>query len=220
MSVLLEQEQIIEHNIVVSSAGNWVRLTGIFGLVIVTFFFFLTLLFNFSNRAQALVLFSVLHFLLAPLAIFVVPLGGCFALIIEGLFGVQLVLDSVEIVMRILPVAGGLAQLELREIGELLFIFINLLLIIVDLAYVITTARIIFLTLGFEQERVAEITAENSARQHDDAALGMAEGGGATSESAEKTPGGGGGGTASGSRARRRLHNQKSEFDHLSVASK
>jgi len=211
MSSVLEQEQVIEHNIIVAVAGNWVRLTGIFGLIIVTFFFFLTLLFNFSNRAQQLVLFSVLHFLLAPLAIFVVPLGGCFAVVIEGLFGVQLVLDIVELIMRVMPITAD-SFLELREIGELLFIFINLLLIIVDLAYLVTTARLIFLTLGFEQERVADITEENAARQD---ALGVAEGGGVLSESSEKTPGD----SNSGSKARRRLH-VKSEFDHLAVSSK
>ncbi len=171
--VRIQEEIIIERAVLAARAANWVRLVGIFGIVIVAFFFLITFVFNFPGGAKMIVWLSVGHFLLDPLAIFVVPVGGCIAVILLGFFLGQTGADTAELIMRVWSITAG-SFLDERSIGELFLIFINLLLIIVDVGLLITTARYIFI-LQDVSEVPEVIVATPSTENKTDAALESGE---------------------------------------------
>lgn len=119
---------------VLAQESNSIRLAALFAFVTAVFLLILTQLFNFSNRSSSLALLSAPHLVLAPIAIFVSVMSGWWAKITVPFFILQLVLDTIELALRIFPLTSE-TLLELRTIGELLFIFISVGLVIIDVVY-------------------------------------------------------------------------------------
>lgn len=125
---------------VLAQESNSIRLTAVFGFVTILFALLLSMLFNFSNRPRTLIYFSLGHFLLAPMGAAISVLSGTAAKLTVPFYAVQLAFDLIELALRIFPLTAS-QLLELRTIGELLFIFINAGLVIIDIVYLVFIYR-------------------------------------------------------------------------------
>jgi hypothetical protein len=127
---------------IVSAESNSIRVVAIFDILTILSLIILTLLFNISNRSTRLVWFSILHLVLPFIAAFVSTIASIYAKYTYAIFAAQTVFDAIELVLRIVPLTTG-SFLEFRTIGELVFIFLNILLLIYDVLYLLFIYRYI-----------------------------------------------------------------------------
>lgn len=136
--------------------ANTLRLTALFGFIAVAFMLVFTLIFlGFGTTTRALTLFSVGHLILAPYAAFIAVIGDIWiaVMLLAGIG--QLVLDSIQLVLRFSTLSGALiTTLSVDSVFGVTFILINIGLLFVDLMYILASVGYLAASGWFGSARV------------------------------------------------------------------